>query len=61
MPDEVEPSDLGLVIAALLALRANGRGEKADLLVVADGGYFHLGADRQIPNSQIHARILLML
>lgn len=54
MADEVEAVHLIGPVTALPALSAGRLGQKADLLIEADGGHFDGGALRQLTDRQIH-------
>lgn len=58
MTDEVEPADVPGTVPPLLALGPGRLGQQADLLVVADGGDFHVGLPGQIANRQGHQKPL---
>jgi len=61
VPDEVELSDLGGSVPALLAFSPGWLGQQTDLLVVADRRYLYLGLARQLTDCQGHQNNLLNL
>ena len=51
-PDELQPVEVGGVVQAVVAVRASGRLEQADLLVVADRAGRQAGLGRDLVDAQ---------
>ncbi len=54
MPDEVQPVDIIDIVTALLSPGSGRRGEKTDLLIIADRRYLHASPAGQLANREIH-------